>query len=616
MMPFAKSASGSAGVQQQQQQQLGAFVHQSVAASSPHDPLLTLASHAIRNNFGVIVQTVADCLQCRGDIPLAKILFYLQQHKKRKCMTQGETVPTTPQVRAALLVLMQHSIVTVKQQQQQQRVVANHNSSGKAAAATATTAAVVISTVYRYHPDIAVHMIRHAKFVEYLRKAGDAVSACVVEELLLAGRLRTVDLIVQAAEHAPKSEKYTVRQSVMDAVCKLVNAGFVVQVAPLPSLDDDDDDEEMEFEPAKKRVTLSVPDDDNNDTATMQQQQKHNNTDEQLRLLLYQAEDPAVVALLHHHAHYKATLPVDSVWRVNTRMFHENLRAYHFGKLVSERHGHRVQSAGSLVTAALKYRAHVTHTNNNSRNPAGTCTGESAADGADLTVFCVTDIVKYLPKAVLQLMEKKVGGVTVNLHKAWRDLSELSNPQVVRCVGDNDRYEISVNTLSNYLTDRIMYQVILDRHGEVAARVASILLQKGYLESDRLAETAMVPAKDTREVLHHLYRSHYVELFQLSNSRQYNPANTIYLWGIERNRLVRKVTENTATALWNIRLRREHEVEVVGKNWIERAQQAADTDENDHETDKLNYQKFCLGLERLDVAVLQLDETLMALCDF
>ena len=45
------------------------------------------------------------------------------------------------------------------------------------------------------------------------------------------------------------------------------------------------------------------------------------------------------------------------------------------------------------------------------------------------------------------------------------------------------------------------------------------------------------------------------------------------------------------TALYNLRLRRQHEVQ-VGKEWIERAKEAEITDENEHQQDKLNYQKF------------------------
>jgi DNA-directed RNA polymerase III subunit RPC3 len=64
-----------------------------------------------------------------------------------------------------------------------------------------------------------------------------------------------------------------------------------------------------------------------------------------------------------------------------------------------------------------------------------------------------------------------------------------------------------------------------------------------------------------------------------------------------------------------MRLRRQHEVE-VGKDWIERAKEAGATDENENETDKVNYTRFCQGLERLDNAALQLDETLMVLIDY
>lgn len=170
-------------------------------------------------------------------------------------------------------------------------------------------------------------------------------------------------------------------------------------------------------------------------------------------------------------------------------------------------------------------------------------------------------------------------------------------------------------SLVEYLRERIIHQIINDRHGEVAARIVTILCKHGWLESDALANLAMVPAKDCRANLHQLYKSQYIDLFQLSTSRQYNPANIIYMWRVQKHRLFRNATENVTTALLNIRLRRQHQVE-VGKEWIERAQQAEETDENDHETDRLNYQNFCVGMERLDCAAQQLDETLMVLKDY
>lgn len=113
-----------------------------------------------------------------------------------------------------------------------------------------------------------------------------------------------------------------------------------------------------------------------------------------------------------------------------------------------------------------------------------------------------------------------------------------------------------------------------------------------------------------------MYRANYINLLSLQQSKQHNPANAMYLWSVDRPRMLKTVTNNVTTALFNIRLRRQHEME-VGKDWIERAKEEAEgTDENDHELDKANYNTFCKGLERLDNAALQLDESLMVLKDF
>lgn len=619
---------------QQQQQQLqsqpllGSWKHSSAAASSPHDPLLTLASHSIRSVFGGIVQTVADCLQCRGELSWNQLVKYVSERGNSTINRNLEGALTPRQIRAALLVLLQHSIVTAHPAiHPHHRAVTTTTKSSRNHPSRAAATLTLCTYTYRFHPSAAVHGLRHCRFIDYVRKAAGVDAAMVVEELLLAGRLRTVDIIRASAaaimetttlpplaapsssiEHNPtleRSEEIAIRtkntQTAIESLTKLVQAGFIEAVAPLNTTcndEEDEDDGEAEFEPSPKRLKVSA------------------DSGEQINASDLPSTDPLVLTLLQEHKsrNFAASsiLSVDTVWRVNVPMFHDTLRAYFLGKLVSERHGHAIPMAGSLVTAALKYRAHVRHS-----VAVGNLHTEITenSETVDDTVFAVHDILPFLPKSVLQAFEEKEGDSAENWMKAWLKLSQRTNPATVRRVSD-DRFEIAVGSLTNYLTDRILFQVMFDRHGEVAARVASILLKKGYLESDRLAETAMVPSKDTREVLHHLFRSRYVELVQLSSSRQYNPSNAIFVWGVERTRLRRKITDHVAKALGNIRLRREHEVEVIGKNWIERAQQAADTDENDHETDKRDHQMFRLGLERLDAAALQLDETLMALCDF
>mmetsp|Transcript_9498 Transcript_9498/g.11381 ORF Transcript_9498/g.11381 Transcript_9498/m.11381 type:complete len:158 (+) Transcript_9498:2-475(+) len=157
--------------------------------------------------------------------------------------------------------------------------------------------------------------------------------------------------------------------------------------------------------------------------------------------------------------------------------------------------------------------------------------------------------------------------------------------------------------------------MVLDAHGEVAARICSILEEQGYQESDAIADSAMIPAKDVREVLHRLYREKCITLLNLQQSKQYNVHNAVYLWGVDMVRTAQTVSDNICTALINIRLRRQHEMD-LGKDYIDRAKEAEGTDENVHELDQVNYGKFKQGLERLDNAALQLDETVMVLKDF
>jgi hypothetical protein len=685
----------------------GSFAHRSPMASRPHDPLLCLASHCLRTAFGESVQMVADALQSTGQHVTLKQLWttlYRVSQQQQTITSDNNNVLSggiasssnmSPMnnkkalrikeesiVRASLLVLIQHSIVTMKRQ----RLPSPSGSSGSKRALSASLQPPIY--LYQYHPERAIRLSRYAKYIEYIKKALDLTAAGVVETLLLHGRCRTIDLVVRTVEQCPtlpQHDRYTARETVVDAMAKLATGGFLERVLPFVDENDNDDDSdedddenagETEFEPKSKstkepptkRVRLSAPPSAAEATAasmpTSWKDLHHEDQQEE------DSEDPAVLKLIKSHAHYKDALPVDAVWRVNQTMFHHSSRAYCLGRMVGQLVGHSVQAAGSFVTAALKYRAHLEHVVQHPANTlvlqtaaaaaagsSNTSGGASAADhgggagataasnaGSDarqsynVTFFTARDIVKYLPKTVLQVMEKKkssasaAGGggcgasnnanVVRCIHQALVELAEQNekkDPVIVRRVGD-DRFEIAHASLTDFLRRRIIHQVILDRHGEVAARIVSILSKQGWLESETLADFVMVQAKDTRSMLHELYRSRYIELFLLaasSGGRQpHNPATAIYLWSVHKDRLLSNVTQDVAMSCWNIRLRRQHESQIIGKDWIERAQQAHEMDENEHERDKINSLKFCAGLERLDVALQQLDETLMVLCDF
>jgi hypothetical protein len=402
------------------------FVHTSPLASLPHDPNITLASNCIRDYFGPTVQLVADFLQARGGAStLAQIISTIASKSRPKvrsderkqiikhCALQpslNADGPSIPAIRASLLVLIQHSIVVVQK-------------------STVTTSAKKSRTAYVYHYDAdqARLIPRYPRFVEYTKKALDETSAALIEELLVQGRMRTVDAVVATVEQlhqskdAPRSDRYTYRQAVLDGFRRLVAGGFIQEVQEIKEETEVLEHEFDQMPPPSKKQRLE----DSSD------------------------EDPAVVQLLQSGP-YKI-LPKDAVWRVNLRMFHDSLRAFSLGLLVSQRYGHNVQSAGSMVTAALKLAAHKLH-------------AEKNVDFESQTTFTPESIIRYLPKSVFQTLEKKPGGVLNNLHKALVELTKFSNPSVLEEIeveggAENAKFQITTRRLLDYLQNRIIHEV-------------------------------------------------------------------------------------------------------------------------------------------------------------
>ena len=355
-----------------------------------------------------------------------------------------------------------------------------------------------------------------------------------------------------------------------------------------------------------------------------------------------QPDHPEILSLLSTQS-LRKLIPQGSVYRVNTAMFHASLRGMALGRLVSEMYseppgknanattinGNRVndknnnnlEHIGSIVTAALTYASRQEHA------PMEQILGikESEEDRhhrmSEWGSFTPSDIIRYLPPDVTKSLQSQVGGILQNISSTLVRMSQFQYPPVVLEVEEarghpsGGKFEICTRQLSQRLRDRIIHSVIAKHHGLVAARIVSILHVKGHLESDAIAEDAMVPAKEAREILHRLQRDKYINLFDMHVTKTHNSGTAIYLWNVIPSRLLRTVVNNVCTALLNLRLRRQHEVE-AGKDWMDRAKEAGATEENTHDEDKKKYHAFCKGLERLDNACLQLDETLMVLKDF
>lgn len=456
--------------------QFSRFSSTSPLSSIPHDPAVTLASNCIRDFFGPTVQLVADALISRsGGATLAEIISIIEtkaygsaqrSDERRKIMRLGKMrsstlnsnsnnsngdSPSHASVRASLLALIQHSVVKVTKRTR------STTSSNRKHSRT--------KTIHLYEIDIdrARLFPRYPRLISFIKKLQGETAATLVEEILVHGRARTVQAIVLTVEQIQQHQddvkgepssssssssrsdhRYTSRQAVVESFLRLTRGGFLEQVPHIKEIrEDDGNDGEMEFEEAALMAAENGDDNDDIDD-----------------------EDPTVVSLLRSGP-YK-NLPTKAIWRVNKDMIHEQLRAVSLGWLVAERYNHKIQSSGSIVTAALKLTASYKHGNTAMKSGSssnGSGNNSTSLDFETIHNFSVDKILRYLPKTVVQSFEKREGGVIPNIYKALVELTRVSNPVVVEEVEvapgqpAHCKFQIQTRRLVEFLRERIVHQV-------------------------------------------------------------------------------------------------------------------------------------------------------------
>jgi DNA-directed RNA polymerase III subunit RPC3 len=548
-------------------------------------------------------------------------------------------------IRASLIVLLHHGLVHVsgggsKHASNKEQVESEDQKPQKPDPTSSST-----HYTYTFLCDRARLLPRYPRYIQHAAIAIDENAAHIVESLLFNGRMTAEDAISNVwgkskSEDSDETEQQQVLVAIVNSFRTLVESGYIITVDPIASNQDLLDQQEkvedginggeVEFEMGdngeisagkRKRRSLSTSD------ALKSKKQKVDGADNNYGN--NKQDDDEVVSLL---SPLRKLIPAGSVYRANTPMFHASMRAMVLGRLVSEIYGDDVESngkspngatnghsnhlnlAGPIVTAALRYAARQEH----GLKQLSETEEEKHIRLAELGIFCPTDIVPFLSTETKQSLQMQIGGLSQNLSNNLLRLSKLRYPPIITELEEalghprGGKFEVNTRNLLTRLRHRIIHRVITTHQGVVAARIINILRQRGHCESDIVAEDAMVPAKEAREALHRLHRENYICLSDMHLTKTHNSGTAIYLWNVIPSRMSNTVINNVFTAILNLRLRRQHEVE-VGKDWMDRAKDS--TDENDNEEDKKKYQAFCKGLERLDSACLQLDETLMVLKD-
>lgn len=615
--------------------------------STLHDLISYIRNHCLRDWNEERDQLVEQINSSSGKFHGGKF----SMNKARGSETAG-FVTDASHVRASLIVLLHHNLVRVSGGDSKHTISKDHDNDGKSNPRKLDPTSSTTHYTYTFVDERARLLPRYPRYIQHAKRVMDENAAHIVESLLLNGRMITEDVISHVwgklkSEEMSEKEQHQVLVDIIRSFRALIESGYVKTVEPIASnqslldtqhqkdiVDNRINVGEVEFElndegeisaGERKRRLGSTSDASKSKRIKVSEAAAKNDANNNCEN--NPQDDDQIVSLLFP---LRRLFPSGSVLCVNTSMFHASMRAMILGRLVSETYGDDGEStgkpnngstnghdsylklAGAIVTAALRHAAWQEHAPHHISD-----TEEKHIRLSELGCFSPPDIVPYLSDETKQSLKAQIGGLAQNLSKNVLRLAKLQYPPILSEIEEalghpqGGKFEVCTRNLLHRLRHRIIHRVITTHHGVVAARIINILQKRGHCESDIVAEDAMVPAKEARETLHRLHREKYICLSDMHLTKTHNSGTAIYLWNVIPSRMSKTVINNICTAILNLRLRRQHEVE-VGKTWMDRA---SATDENESEEEKLKYQAFCKGLERLDSACLQLDETLMVLKD-
>ena len=283
----------------------------------------------------------------------------------------------------------------------------------------------------------------------------------------------------------------------------------------------------------------------------------------------------------------------DALWRVNADEFNRRFRHVACAALVREKVD---EMAGHLLLTMLELtRANEAKVNEERSTPV------SEADITQAT--CESN-----NRAEVEGMKSVIG-------KLAGDTSEL-----ISCVGETHggtNYCVNMRRIVDLIRIKEVEAVVRERFGGPACRIFRLLLLKRNLEQKQIAEMAMIPIKDTRELLYKLLKAEYIQIQEVARTSDHAPSRTFYLWRVDLLRVVEQVGRELYRATSNLRARLIHELDQERETLtlLERAQdkisRGGESTVALTATQRANLVRMRTIATRLESSLLRLDELVL-----
>ncbi|XP_064620498.1 DNA-directed RNA polymerase III subunit RPC3-like [Lineus longissimus] len=220
-------------------------------------------------------------------------------------------------------------------------------------------------------------------------------------------------------------------------------------------------------------------------------------------------------------------------WRLNFARFHQHLRDQAIISAVSN----KIDKKGGEVMRTF-LRINELHSINN-----------KAAISVQIDA---NEVYKTIPKEFI---------IGRHMMEQYLVLLSSESTRFVEKIGDSGggTYHINIKSIVSKLCEAHIESVVLERFGSKCLRIFRLLLLKKHLEQKQIEEFAMIPAKETKELLYRMFEEQFVTITEVPRTPDHAPSRTFYLFSVNMNIVVRMVLAMAYKTVYNLMVRRQHE---------------------------------------------------------
>jgi len=284
--------------------------------------------------------------------------------------------------------------------------------------------------------------------------------------------------------------------------------------------------------------------------------------------------------------------------------------------------------AGNVVRVMLELGMTADHSGQSEAGPdqigSDGCVAEPATQGKSAEVS-VTQIHAQLQREAREALAGGLQATKVDvgsLKKLLEYLRLSESAAVVKVVGSEAEmggpsYMVNMRGLMQSLQRRTVFAIACERFGFVSARIVELLQRHSHLEQQQVSDMAILPARETRERLYKLFIDKWVQYVELSKRGDFNATSSFYFWYLDLPQLKRSIRAHLYQSMYNLSVRRSHEAD-KGRDLLEKVAAVGVGGEQalDNDLDRTRHGVLMSRLNKLDLAVLKADSTLMLMESF